>query len=134
LLRITTEVEVAAYLDCAYPWQREPWVALVSGDACLYINFYRDGPREHEPDVWADLVRRFGDEPAVGVIAHVSGRHPGDAQVADFVAGLLTQFSGAAMDAYTTHLRSLAEVRGDHRVAGHQFFDYNGWCRANEPL
>ena len=118
---------MAAYLDAAYPERREPWVAFVRGDACLYINLYRDGPREHEPEDWADIVRRFGGEPAVGVIADVSGRHPGDEQAAGFVAGLLSRFSGAAMDEYTSQLWSLAELRAGRQVRGHPFFDYNGW-------
>lgn len=127
LLRDTTEAAVTAYLDVAYPGQREPWVAFIRGDACLSIRLYRDGPREHEPEEWADIVRRFGGEPAVGVIADVSGRHPGDAQVTAFVAGLLAGFSGAAMDEYTTHLWSLAELRAGRRVQAHPFFDYEGW-------
>lgn len=127
LLRDTIGSAVTAYLDAAYPEQREPWVVFVEGDACLYINLYRDGPREHEPEDWAYIVQRFGGEPAACVIADVSGRHPGDEQVAGFVAGLLSRFSGAAMDDYTAHLWSLNELRGGHRVRGHPFFDYNGW-------
>ncbi|MDC0684406.1 hypothetical protein [Sorangium atrum] len=100
-LRDTTESAVTAHLDAAYPEQREPWVVFVAGDACLYINLYRHGPLEHEPEDWADIVQRLGGEPAACVIADVSGRHPGDEQVAGFVAGLLSRFSGAAMDDYT---------------------------------
>lgn len=125
-LRDATVEEVEAYLNWAYPSQREPWV---DGDACLYVNFYRNGALEHEPEEWDDIIYRFGGEPAVGVIADVSGRHPGDSQVAEFVAGLLRRFSGAAMDEYTTHLWSLAELQGGNRVEGHPFFDYNGWFR-----
>jgi hypothetical protein len=126
-LRDTTESMVMAYLDAAYPQQREPWVKLVHGDACLYINLYRDGGQEHEPEDWFDIVGRFGTDPAVGVIADVSGRHSGEEQVTEFVAGLLSRFSGAAMDDYTSHLWSLAELRAGQRVCGHPFFDYNGW-------
>jgi hypothetical protein len=99
----------------------------VDDDTCLYIKLYHDGPREHEPDEWADILRRFGGEPAVSVIAFVSGRHAGDEQVADFVAGILTRFDGAAMDEHTTHLWSLAEIQSGHRFLGHPFFDYQGW-------
>jgi hypothetical protein len=63
-----------------------------------------EGPHEHEPEEWADIIRRFGGEPLVGVIVDVSGRHPGDEQVADLVAGLLNRFSEAAMDGFTDHL------------------------------
>jgi hypothetical protein len=125
-LRDTTEAEVTAYLDGAYRSQREPWVVAVDGDACLYIRLYHDGPREHEPEEWADIIRRLGGEPTVGVIADVSGRHPGDKQVAEFVTTLLARFRGAAMDEYTTHLWSLSELRAGRHIEGHPFFDYNG--------
>jgi hypothetical protein len=131
-LRDTTEAEVAAYLDGAYPSQREPWVAAVDGDAFLYIHLYHDGPREHEAEEWADIICRFGGEPAVGVIADVSGRHPGDEQATGFVTGLLVRFSGAAMDEYTTHLWSLSELRAGRHIEGHPFFDYNGWYAENK--
>jgi hypothetical protein len=126
-LRNTTEAAVSAYLDATYPEQREPWVALVHEDACLYIDFYRERPVEFEPEDWADVVRRFGGAPAVEVIAMVSGRHAADAEVTQFITGLLSQFDGAGMDEYSTHLWSLDELRGAHRVQGHPFFDYNGW-------
>ncbi len=125
-LRDTTEAEVMAYLDAAYPEQQEPWVALVHGDACLYINFFRDAHHEYEPEDWADIVGRFGGDPAVGLSADVSGRHDGEKQVTEFLAGLLSRFSGAAMDDYTSHLWSLAELRAGQRVDGHPFFDYKG--------
>jgi hypothetical protein len=131
-LRSTTEAAVTAYLDTTYPVQREPWVIFVKGDACLYIELYRDGPRENEPKEWADIMTHFGGEPAVAVIADISGRHPGDQQVNEFITGLLTEFSGAAKDEYTLHLWSLAELREGHRIQGHPFFDYNGWFEENE--
>ena len=131
-LRETTEADVAAYLDRAYPAQREPWLVTSAGDPCLYINFYRDAPREFEPEDWANLVQRFGGEPAVGVMADVSGRHPGDEQAFDFVTDLLSSFSGAAQDEYTVHLWSLDELRTGYHVSGHPFFDYKGWYAESE--
>lgn len=126
-LRDTTESAVKAHLDVAYPQQHEPWIMFVGGEACLYIDLYRDGPREHEPEQWASIVRRFGGEPAVAVIACVSGRRRGDEEVLTFAAALLTRFSGSAMDEYSDYLWSLAELRAGCRVGGHPFFDSNGW-------
>jgi hypothetical protein len=105
---------------------REPWLATLADDPRLYINVYRAAPGELEPEDWADLVQRFGGEPAVVVIADVSGRHPGDEQTLDFVTDLLTHFSGSAQDEYTEHLWSLGELRAGHYVSGHPFFDYSG--------
>jgi hypothetical protein len=63
----------------------------------------------------------------VTVSAHVSGRHPGDDEVHQFVRSLLTRFRGAAQDEYTGHMWSLEEIVSGHRVEGHRFFDYRGW-------
>jgi hypothetical protein len=132
-LRDTNEDAVKAYLDAAYPQQREPWIMFIGGDACLYIDLYHDGPREHEPEQWTDIVRRFGGAPVVAAIAHVSGRHRGDEEALAFVTALLTRFSGAALDEYTDHLWSLTELRERRRVGGHSFFDYNGWFTEQQP-
>ena len=128
LLRDTTEAEVAAYLDRTYPSQPSPPWLMVGGDGpSLYIDFYREFSEYWAPEDRMDLTRRFGGEPAVAVIADVSGRIPGDEQAFEFLTGLLDHFSGAAMDDYTGHLWSIAELRADHLVSGHRFFDYNGW-------
>lgn len=126
-LRDTTEDEVAAYFDLAYPAQQRPWVVTVANDPCLYINFLNEGFRELEPEDWLRLKQEFRGEPAVWVMADVSGRHPGDEQVFDFVTDLLGRFSGSAQDEYTEHLWSLDELRAGSRVMGHPFFDYKGW-------
>lgn len=132
-LRDVTEIEVTAYLQQAYTGQEgPPWVALLDGEAYLYIYMYRDGPTEYESDVWLDIIRQSGGEPTAAVIADVSGRHPGKAEVAEFVLAILTRFSGAAMDDYTTHLWSLPELQSGQLIEGHAFFDYEGWFAENE--
>lgn len=125
LLRDATELAVTQYLNNVYPSQREPWVAFVGDDPCLYINFLQGSPFDDEEV--AEMTARFGGQPEVVVIADVSGRHPGDGEVRDFVSGLLHRFSGAVMDDYTDHLWTLAELHGGHLVSGHPFFDYQGW-------
>ncbi len=122
-----SEEEVSAHLDHTYPTQREPWLSSVGDDPYLYIDFYREGPTEFEPEEWSDLVERCNGKPPVGVMADVSGRHPGDQQALDFVTNMLTHFNGFAMDDYTEHLWSLEELRTGIRVLGHPFFDYDGW-------
>ncbi len=67
----------------------------------------------------------IGGEPAVEVIADVSGRHAGVEQTSAFVIDLLGRFSGVAMHEHCSHLWSLTELRAGHRVSGHRFFDYN---------
>lgn len=133
LLRDTTEDEVTAYLDRTCPSQKRPWI-LGGGDGpSLYIDFHRELSEECGPEEYAGLICRFGGEPAVAILAHVSGRIAGDEQVLEFLGGLLDHFDGAAMDDYSEHLWSIAELREGHRVSGHHFFDYDGWYEARRP-
>jgi hypothetical protein len=125
LLRDTTSKEVARYLDAVYPSQREPWIALVSDDPCLYINLLQGSP--FDEDEREEMIARFDGEPAVTVVADVSGRHPGDEQIFELTSDLLGRFSGAALDDYTSHLWTLEELKRRHLVDGHPFFDYQGW-------
>ena len=62
--------------------------------------------------------REFGEVPIVNVIADVSGRHPRDQHIQEFVTALLTRFSGAATDGFTSHMWSLDEILSGHRVEG----------------
>jgi hypothetical protein len=127
-LRDTNEVEVAAFLQRTYPYQQgPPWVCEVDGDDYLRIDFYRDGPREVEPEDWASLTKALGGRPAVSIVVEVSGRHPGDDQVRFFVAAMLGEFQGLAQDDYTKYFWTGEEVLSGHRVRGHPFFDYRGW-------
>jgi hypothetical protein len=68
-----------------------------------------------------------GGEGATAVIVHVSGRHPGDAEVRTIVVGLLTAFPGFADDDYTDHLWTLDDLKNERHVQNHPFFDYLGW-------
>ena len=122
-----TEEEVAASLRQAYPYQPgPPWVDEVDGDSVLYIDFYRDGPQECEPEEWAQIVASVGSSP-VAVTADVSGRHPGDEQALRFVISLLRRFGGVAQDDYTRHLWTQEELATGSTAEGHPFFDYGGW-------
>ena len=126
-LRETTEKAVDAYLDSAYPGQRNPWVMLVDNDPYLWIDHYRDGPDEIEPEVWAEFLHRFGGKPDVSLVADVTGRHTGGHQAQEFLTRLLGRFNGVAMDDYTDHLWSKVELQSGDKVRGHTFFDSEGW-------
>lgn len=124
----TDEVELTAFLQKTYPYQKgPPWIDDIEGDPCLYINFYSDMYLEYEPDDIEKIVTYFGYPPSVGVIADVSGRHMGDHQVRNFARQLLTRFKGVAHDGYTFYLWTLEEINSGFLVEGHPFFDYNGW-------
>lgn len=127
-LRDTTENDVGAFLQHTYPFQQgPPWIDDLDGEPCLYIDFYHDASQEFEPEDWASLAKALGCTPTVIVVADVSGRYPGDAQVQSFIVTMLNKFQGLAQDDYTDHCWNAQEVRSGFRVRGHPFFDYRGW-------
>jgi hypothetical protein len=118
-----TEAEVASLLTATYPTQAgPPWIALVDGDACLYIVFYRDHVSEFEPADLDLLLARFSGRLPVSVRADVSGRHDGALQVRHFVETLLSSWPGLAEDEYSNHLWTLEEVRTRSSVDGRPYF------------
>jgi hypothetical protein len=124
-LRDASEEEVAQFLQRAFPFQAgPPWICDVEGDPCLYIDLYRDGPNEYEPKDWARLVDALGCAPATSVVADVSGRHAGDDQLRFLASKLLGEFQGLAMDDFSEHYWSAAEVLSGVRADGDRFFDY----------
>jgi hypothetical protein len=113
----------------ARPQTSEQW--LYPPDAkqpSLYIEFFTDFSG-YEPEDFADLERALGKRPDVSVVADVSGRVPGDAEVRAFVECLLTRFRGVADDEFAHHCWTLPEIRSGAKVGGHHFFDYEGWFR-----
>jgi len=134
-LRNTTEEQVVNFLKRTYTYQAgPPWICDVGGDACLYINIYRDMELESEPESIANLCNELRCRPTVSISADVSGRHPGDEQVREFVSILLSQFEGLAQDEFTEGFWTLDEIRSEcrkptasglsGRQEGHSFFDY----------
>lgn len=133
-LQDVTEPEITHFLTTTYPFQvGPPWVMEKNGDPVLYIDFYHDLNVEAEVEEWFALMDHFGGEPAVIVVADVSGRHSGTEEVCSFVSTFLRAYSGVAQDDYTQHLWSGDEVEKGARVEGHPFFDTLGWYHA-EPL
>ena len=64
--------------------------------------------------------------PAVTVMADVSGRVPGDDEVREFAAFLLSEFRGVDWDDYSCHCWTLVEIQSGTKADGHPFFDYSG--------
>jgi|HubBroStandDraft_6_1064221.scaffolds.fasta_scaffold463028_1 hypothetical protein len=133
-LRSATEEQVKSFLTHTYPRQfGPPWICDVDGDACLYINISRDMALYFEPEELASLLKQLGGALTVSVSADVSGRHPGDEQVRDFVYKLLSQFEGLAEDDYTEGFWTQDDIQSERRKPrrggrgrpdGHTFFDY----------
>ncbi len=61
------------------------------------------------------------------VMADVSGRVPGDDEVREFAAFLLSEFRGVAWDDYSCHCWTLVEIQSGTKADGHRFFDDSGW-------
>ncbi len=123
-LEDASEREVQTLLDNLYPGQRHPWIAALNGDPCLYIEIL--DPTKYAG--WSEIAEVFGGRSfSVSVGADVSGRHPGDWEVREFVTILLRRFKGGAQDDYTDNFWSLDEILAGELKEGHPFFDYAGW-------
>jgi len=132
-LRDTTEQAVNNLLQQIYHCSRGPrWLLPDGVDPYLYVDFYEDARREFETDEWIALRKALGGEPAVSLVVDISGRHPGDEQVKEFVSTVLSNLHGVAQDEYTIHCWSLQEILSGHQEEGHPFFDYNGWYREEQ--
>ena len=107
-----------------------------SNSPALYIGFYDDLLMEAEPADLEELTASLGAMPDVSVIGDVSGSVPGDAEVRELAALMLTEFRGIARDDYTSHCWTLSEIQSGVKVKGHTFFDYDGWYRdrQNRPV
>lgn len=93
----------------------------------ILLSFYDDAETEFESEALAALCDRLAGRHAVSVIAHVSGKIPGDAEVRRLCRVILSRFRGFALDDYTYHFWSLAEIETEALREGHPFFDYKGW-------
>jgi len=114
------------------PTNGPPWVYEVEGEPYLYIDFYTDGPREFEPEDWAVLVKTLSGQPSISLVVNVSGRHPGDRELMEFVSAVLSKVDGFAQDEYTSHCWTLKEIVSGHQEEGHPFFDYPGWHKQQQ--
>ena len=132
-LQGTTEVQIENYFGRTYPNQKgPPWICPIGEDPCLYINIYRDIQGEFEPEDISNLQQELGGSPTVSVRADVSGRHPGDEQVRDFVLKILSEFQGVAQDDFTEGFWTEDDIRLDRRKTSsvsanrdeRTFFDY----------
>lgn len=102
----------------------------------LYLGFYDDLTAEAKPEELEALIASLGMMPSVTVMADVSGRVPGDVEVREFAAFILSEFRGVAWDDYTCHCWTLSEIQSGVKAEGHTFFDYDGWYNAarNQPV
>lgn len=98
-----------------------PWIYPARGEPVLYINWCKDYDEITVPG-WRALEQELGTGPEVSVIADVSGRVPGEAEVRTFVLHLLRAHRGAAQDDHSEHVWSVAELEADAVVAGRRFF------------
>ena len=100
-----------------------------SSDPVLYVGFYDHLLVEAEPASLESIQASLGTMPHVSLVVDVSGRVPGDVELREVAALILTAFEGVAQDDYTSHCWTLAEIQKGMTKCGHPFFDYDGWYR-----
>jgi hypothetical protein len=98
-----------------------------SFESSIVISFYDDAETEFEAEALVALHDRLAGRSPIAVIAHISGKISGDAEVQRLCQMILSHFSGFALDDYTYHFWSLSEIQNAVLQEGHGFFDYDGW-------
>ena len=120
-------------IDLARPGQEDPWVIDVAGapKASPAIYVHVDSTADEFAPLYCDwepsdvelLKAAVGHRPDWAVVCDVSGRIPGDDEIRAFVLELLAD-GGVAVDDYSDHCWTAAEIAADHVVDGLRFFDY----------
>ncbi|MDQ4124211.1 MAG: hypothetical protein M3134_01240 [Actinomycetota bacterium] len=129
--------------DLARQGQDDRWVVDVGGapeDApALYVSIDATADdvaplfSDWEPSAVEHLTASLGHRPDWAVVCDVSGRIPGDEEIRAFVLELLAE-GGVAMDDYSDHCWTAAEIAEDRAADGLRFFDYRtSFERSREP-
>jgi hypothetical protein len=112
--------------------QHDPWVidaADPSDSPAIYVSIATTTDelaglyRDWEPSDVEALRAALGHLPEWCVSCDVSGRIPGDAEIRSLVLDLLAD-GGVAVDDYSDHCWTRAEIVEDRAVDGLRFFDY----------
>jgi hypothetical protein len=97
------------------------WVYPASGDPLLYINWFADSDALSVPE-WRNIEETLGAGPDVSLIADVSGRASGTADVFALARRLLTAHRGVAQDDHSNYLWKIAELEKNTLINGRRFF------------
>ena len=131
-VRVTRDAVSARLAQFAQAQKCENWIYPPhSSQPSLYVEYYDDYEQEFEQEELQPLISSLGQKPDVTLIANVSGRVPGDAEVRALAECLRGAFQGVAQDEYSRHCWSLAEICSGAKQDGNGFFDYEGWHRSN---
>ncbi len=118
-LKSASDDEVLDFLQSHFDSSEAPPWYLKSGDnIILTITAYSDFNAE------SSVQNELGYSPSIAVLAEVSKRHPGDAEIHFFVSSLLNRFEGHAGDEYSNHIWTIEEIESGTEFDGHKFFDY----------
>lgn len=118
-LKSANEDDVLDFLQTHFDSaEAPPWYLKSEDNIILTITAYSDFATE------SSVQNELGYSPAIAVLAEVSKRHPGDAEIRFFVSSLLNRFEGHAGDEYSNHAWTIEEIESETEFEGHKFFDY----------
>jgi hypothetical protein len=109
----------------------EWFIAAANGSDPTAIYVRIDSVRDDAAPLYCDwdpfamntLKAALGNLPGWSVTCDISGRSPGDAEIRALVLELLAE-GGVAVDDYSDHPWTAAEIAEDREVDGLRFFDY----------
>ena len=116
-----SRAEIEAFLGLHLPPLKRPIFEGNPDATNVYVNFYKNEDAQMEMlDTYPLIVERVGCPP-LSVIADISGRIEGVKEATRFCICLLERFGGVAMDEYSDHLWTLAELQTGAGHARHGF-------------
>jgi hypothetical protein len=117
-----TKAECISQIEIHYKTGAHGWI---NDTETIFIDFWNGYDQELEYETWQMLNDKLGENKFICVMADISGRTPGDAEVLLLADHMLGKFYGLAQDDYSDDLWTYEEIKHRKIKSGHYFFDYS---------
>ena len=125
---------LAEFLSERLPDQSQPWIVPLNGRAAIYINIVPAEEADLEPEDFRQLTARFGGHQLTAVMADVSVRNVGCAELRELIAAVLDRFPGLASDDVARHWWTAEEIRAPERFGLQPFWPHEVKLRIRDHL
>lgn len=120
--------EIGSYLDARTErGLREHWYSPNRSDPNFSIRFPHGNSEFRDAQNREHVVQALGREPDVTVQFDSGARHPGHKPLRLFLAKLLAEYTGVALDDLSPHVWTVDELEADAHVNGFAFADHESW-------
>lgn len=102
---------LAEFLSERLPDQAEPWIVPLNGRAAVYLNIVPAEEADLGPGDFQQLSARLGGNEFIALLADVSVRNIGCAELRELITAILDRFPGLASDDVADHWWTAEEIR-----------------------